>query len=849
MSEPQNPNGASSSNPENDDDGEATYRLARESPLAPEGIVPPPPLHSPVIKRTVKTVKEQRPQRAKKVFRALNLSLFGCCALIFITSVCVMTLELTASRLIAKHVGSSLYTWTSVIGVVLAGITIGNWFGGWLADHFDRGRTLSWMYLIGSISCGGVLWLDRVAGTLERPDTLSWQQWILLMVASIFFLPAFAMGATSPLLASLALNRNAHTGTTVGNVYAWGAFGSIVGTFLTGFYLIDVWGTRSIVGMTAATLGILAVFVATSRTLFRTVVILGWLNLLGWIVLAAIGSGDAFAAAGNVVADVASFVQSEQATVDFRENCEMFGQNVGEKLRDLGVLLMLRGDTPNEYHDESNYSDIIVSDSFADGIPVRSLRLDKLIHSYYDPANPTALHYEYEQVYAGVTKKVAWATSNKTPSACFYGGGGFIFPRWFLKEFPDSRRIDVAELDPAVLDVAQKQLGLTDELSERIRTTIGDARNFVDDQLRENAGRESRGEQAVKYDFIYGDAFNDFSIPFHLTTREFLQKTHDLLSEKGVFQANIIDIYPRTEYPVESIGHAFVEYSGPLPYGILGREPRENKAIPVVSYYAPLEIAEMGPFKFQLRVSKAIKPTQAKRLKEVTWKKLNNQSDPNTASTIASPAEKQGWIKAVEQLTTLSNRKLTLSRPLPDGIKPSREGVNRWVEAANPFEFVELYRTDNVNFVLGLRGAVSAEEERRLIELAPTDSDWKSVVFGAAERSRRNTAGRFLGRYVATAAEVFPNVYLFNTAQGQPDIHRDTFVMVCSRQPLKIGFLDDTEDWYGGPFAAIETSDDGTKRVTSGHMSTVIGLAGGMILTDDFAPVDNLLAPVVSTQE
>ena len=57
-------------------------------------------------------------------------------ATVFISSACIMILELVASRLIARHLGSSLYTWTAVIGVVLAGITIGKYLGGRIADRF-----------------------------------------------------------------------------------------------------------------------------------------------------------------------------------------------------------------------------------------------------------------------------------------------------------------------------------------------------------------------------------------------------------------------------------------------------------------------------------------------------------------------------------------------------------------------------------------------------------------------------------------------------------------------------------------------------------------------------------------
>jgi len=61
----------------------------------------------------------------------------------FIANFCIMVLELTAARLIARHLGVSLYTWTSVIGVVLGGIALGNYIGGRIADRFHSQKALS----------------------------------------------------------------------------------------------------------------------------------------------------------------------------------------------------------------------------------------------------------------------------------------------------------------------------------------------------------------------------------------------------------------------------------------------------------------------------------------------------------------------------------------------------------------------------------------------------------------------------------------------------------------------------------------------------------------------------------
>jgi len=55
--------------------------------------------------------------------------------IVFLSSACIMIIELVAGRIIAPYVGVSLYTWTSVIGVVLAGISLGNFLGGEIADR------------------------------------------------------------------------------------------------------------------------------------------------------------------------------------------------------------------------------------------------------------------------------------------------------------------------------------------------------------------------------------------------------------------------------------------------------------------------------------------------------------------------------------------------------------------------------------------------------------------------------------------------------------------------------------------------------------------------------------------
>ena len=53
--------------------------------------------------------------------------------------------------------------------------------------------------------------------------------------------------------------------------------------------------------------------------------------------------------------------------------------------------------------------------------------------------------------------------------------------------------------------------------------------------------------------------------------------------------------------------------------------------------------------------------------------------------------------------------------------------------------------------------------------------------------------------------------------------------------------------WDTAPFASLEVDSNG-KPVMSGQMDSLIATARGLVLTDDYAPVDNLLRPVFASQ-
>lgn len=105
------------------------------------------------------------------------------------------------------------------------------------------------------------------------------------------------------------------------------------------------------------------------------------------------------------------------------------------------------------------------------------------------------------------------------------GLGGGVLPMALTKMFPDAR-IDIAEIDPAVVKVAQRFFGFNP--SPQVQVIEEDGRVFV----------KRAGKSGQRYDLIMLDAFDHEYIPEHLLTREFLLEVKTLLTADGVLAAN-----------------------------------------------------------------------------------------------------------------------------------------------------------------------------------------------------------------------------------------------------------------------------------------------------------------------
>ena len=427
---------------------------------------------------------------------------------VFVASFCMLVIEIVAGRIMAPFVGVSLYTWTSIIGVVLAGISNGAYLGGLIADRYPRPSTLGWLLFISGLGAFSISPLTNLLGGAQFQTSLMVR--ILLITTMIFFIPSCLLGMISPVVVKLTLKNLAKTGNVVGKIYAFSTLGSILGTFATGFFLISWMGTRNILMTVGAILIICAPIFGSFFIRKKNLAFFSLFVILFFIIIFPLAVWVGYAA---IHPDRISLPASPI-----------------EAVRTLyGLAFEFPIDEETYFLKESDYYTIKLKRDVtrSDEATMEALVLDHLVHSYTDLNDPFHLEYEYIRIYE---EFVRWqAEKRKSFKALFIGGGGYTFPRFIEEKYPKAG-IDVVEIDPEVTRVVHQYLGVAK--GTRIRSFNEDGRWFV-------MNCKEKGE----YDFIFGDAFNDLSIPYHLTTQEFATQLKALLKPDGLLLANVIDSF------------------------------------------------------------------------------------------------------------------------------------------------------------------------------------------------------------------------------------------------------------------------------------------------------------------
>ncbi len=793
----------------------------------------------------------------------IKVKLSDLAALTFIASMVFMALEMVAGRIVTMHTGSSIYGWTSVIAVLLGGLSVGNWLGGKIANRVTSESQASWLFLVASIFTAVIIlqetppsWVVKGVRTpiesliqgaevkvraddhdsfLRRTGYIDGKGWgfshgipwgyrVLFWVSVMFFLPSMAMGTVGPVVAKLAVDRvrarSKGMGAAIGQVYAWGMVGSILGTFLTGFFLVNVIGTKGLIV-------VLATVLALCATVLGSIWHAAWAGIpLGMCVIAFLPS-----------------ILPAHSNVKVLAKSRDFAVKIGKEwgLREEAGNPDTDVDEAKAYIDESNYYYIKIDhENLKDGHKKRTLVLDNLIHGYFIKDQPEQLDYDYEHIYALVTHRVMQAkakrlglpdTASVPLSTMFLGGGSYTFPRYLQKLYPKTTA-DVAEIDPAVTEANHRALWLPRDTT--IKTTWGDARQFVFNHT------------GPKYDLIFGDAFNDFSVPWHLTTREFNDRIAGMLSDDGVYMINIIDIFRSdlnaaakgiNQAEAEAMSAALKEAGAEDTMALAGRIANSLDQQDLgVDTFQLAEIARKAVLPITQQVGRA--KLEAVILRAIEDAKVKVRGD---VAAMVEAADKGVRLKIEDDI----------QKKVSEEVEKIRDKAGKDYD---PVKLNALIRSTAEGIRTKARDNIDPRRVAALAKVA-ADADFQAATDYAAMARRAaeqvdeaRSAGAFLGAWVETARKSFgDNIYVFGTASSVGHGDRETFVVVAAKHPLDLTRMGtrDTDihplDKNGDQVTAQPYPDDAMKAVTV--------RSRGIILTDDYAPVENLLAPVARTRE
>lgn len=342
-----------------------------------------------------------------------------------------MVVEVAATRILSVYFGNTIFTVSSVLSVILLALSLGYFIGGRLADK--KPSELLFYQLI-ALSGLSVFLLQLLNITLIPiiSTKLDMQYGPIIASLLLFLLPGFLLGMLSPLVAKLQAIRltSQGIGQITGDVFFWSTLGSILGSLLTGFVLIPMFGVTEIIlgtGFVLLAIGCLGMMGVqkTHASKIRALVLLITIPVIQY-----------------------GLVSLHEQT--FRSNLV--------------------------YANDGVYDNIIIYDGEFNNRKVRFLRqaTDASSAMYVDSSE---LVYDYSKFY-----EVYKLSKPDISSAMVIGGGAYSVPKAFLQADTDVI-IDVAEIEPDMFELAKTYFHVPD--NSRLVNHVEDGRRFLYDSPRE----------------------------------------------------------------------------------------------------------------------------------------------------------------------------------------------------------------------------------------------------------------------------------------------------------------------------------------------------------------------------
>lgn len=412
--------------------------------------------------------------------------------IIFVVNIVYMVLELIASRILSPYFGSSNLVWTSVIGIILLSTSIGNYFGGKFADNNNPDKC---MKIILGITGVIIMLIPIIQIKILNIIVLyihSIKIGAIVATLIIFFIPAMLIGMLSPLIIKLKMESLNKVGQISGKIYAIATLGSIIGTFLGGFYLIPHYGCNEIL------------FV---------------LSVIIFLVLLLSCFGDILKKSKKII--LVSFIGILINSIYF------YSYSYENKINSENVL---KGKIDVLASFDTEYGRALITNTKKDNEICRYLIIDKGNESatFIDEEKCYELANEYTKYY-----DLMFKSQKDINDVLMIGGAGYSYPKYFISKNSD-KNMDVVEIDGKVTEIAKKYFFLDKLIDEY------DLNNNKRLKLIEEDGRIFLNKNKKKYDAILNDAFSGLNPVKTLTTIEAVEKIYNSLNEDGLYLTNII---------------------------------------------------------------------------------------------------------------------------------------------------------------------------------------------------------------------------------------------------------------------------------------------------------------------
>lgn len=394
-------------------------------------------------------------------------------AAVFLSGALLMSLEVAAFRIIGKTFGSALRETTTVIAVFLAAMSAGYWFGGRLADRRPRAATLATTLALAAAILLTVPWIDAALSHRIAASGLALAAHAFVATTVLFAVPSFLLAASSPIAVRLFTTSTGESGSTAGSISAISTAGSIAGSLITAFFLID-W---------LASISRTVLFVAFGTLLTAALVIVATRGLR---VTPSIGAA--------IVVAVAALLLVRSSSLDRALAAPL-----------AGTRMLYVADSP--------YHHIMVRERG----PYRELYFNIGKQSRMRLGDPYGPGLAYTDAF-----HIAPLARPAIRRVLMIGLGGGTAAKQFSRFYPEAT-IDVVEVDPLVVSVAARFFEV--KAGERLRIHTGDGRSFLK--------RSNEKWDLVIVDAYTTNRYGD-TMPPHLATREFFREVAARLNDAGI---------------------------------------------------------------------------------------------------------------------------------------------------------------------------------------------------------------------------------------------------------------------------------------------------------------------------